>query len=307
MLLEPNDCNKKEVTLIHHAAHCGQAAPAGSLKALEGCLQSGAAAIEIDLIPTKDGHFALLNDQNLSESTNGTGMASQKTRSELINLTYRHDGNETDEKIGFLEDALEFLKLYPNTQRLQLDLKPFAPLTQAVLRHFVRLISPLRERIQVTSVADWALRSLVQFAPELAIGFDPLLYLDIVDEEPRPDGIPPFRVGAYNLHDDHPLSAYQWGPLGEYLAARAAALLVQAPLGCEWFIRAELLKMAMDAGFNWIDFLHQSGSRVDAWTIDAEQPEQIKLAQFLVDQGVDDITTDSPSRLAAFLPTKSII
>lgn len=305
MLLESNDCSKREVTLIHHAANCGQAVPPGSLKALEGCLQSGAAVIEIDLLPTADGAFALLHDQNLSGLTNGTGLASQKTRSDLEKLIYVDNGEETDEKIGFLEDALSLLAAYPETQRLQLDLKPFSPLTQAVLRQFVSLLNPLKDRIQVTSVADWALRALAHFAPELALGFDPLLYLDIVDNEPRPAELPPFRVGAYNIRDDHPLSAFQWGPLGEYFAARAAALLVQAPPGCEWFIRAELLKMAIEAGFNWIDYLHQNGSLVDVWTIDVDQADHIKLAQFLVDRGVDEITTDSPSRLAAFLPAKS--
>lgn len=301
MLLESSDCSKREVTLIHHAASCGQATPPGSLKALEGCLKSGAAVIEIDLIPTADGAFALLHDQDLSGLTTGTGLASQKTRSDLEKLTYIIDGEETGEKIGFLEDALSLLAAYPDTQRLQLDLKPFLPLTLSLLRRFVSLISPLKERIQVTSVADWALRALAHFAPDLSIGFDPLLYLDIVDDGPRPDNIPPFRIGAYGLLDDHPLSAFQWGPSGEYFAARAAALLVQAPRGCEWFIRANLLKMAIEAGFNWIELLHQNGSRVDAWTIEADHPEQIQLAQFLVDQGVDEITTDSPTRLAAFL------
>ena len=305
MLLESNDCSKREVTLIHHAASCGQAYPPGSLKALEGCLQSGAAVIEIDLIPTADGSFALLHDQDLSSLTNGTGLVSQKSRSELEKLTYSVNGKETGEKIGFLEDALDLLAAYPDTQRLQLDLKPFSPLTQAILRQFVSLIKPHQARIQVTSVADWALRALAHFAPDLSLGFDPLLYLDIIDDEPRPDNIPPFRVGAYGIRDDHPLSAFQWGPLGEYFAARAAALIVQAPPGCEWFIRAELLKKAIDAGFNWIDFLHHNGSQVDAWTIDVNRADQIKLAQFLVDRGVDEITTDAPSRLAGYLPANT--
>lgn len=306
-MLLSKDCTKREVTLIHHAAHCGQSALAGSLKALKSCLQSGAAVIEIDLIPTADGSFALLHDQNLAALTNGSGLASQKTQSELRKLNYVFNGVETREKIGFLSEALILIAEHPNTQRLQLDLKPYSPLTQGVLRHFVSLITPVQEQIQVSSVADWALRSLARFAPDLSIGFDPLLYLDIVDDAPRPAEIPPFRIGAYGLRDDHPLSAFQWGSLGEYFAARAAALFVQAPPGCEWFIRADLLKMAIEAGFDWINFLHQNSARVAAWTIDAEQPDQVKLAQFLVERGVDEITTDSPTRLASFLQAETII
>jgi hypothetical protein len=107
--------------------------------------------------------------------------------------------------------------------------------------------------------------------------------------------------------DDHPLSAYQWGPLGDYFAARAGALFSQVPVGCEWFIRAEILRMAFDAGFNWINFLHENGSRVDSWTFDAAKPDQVQLAQYLVERNIDELTTDTPTRLAANLPSDTII
>jgi len=158
----------------------------------------------------------------------------------------------------------------------------------------------------VTSVVDWALRSLAYYDPDIALGFDPQIYLDLVDEEPRPEGIPPFRVGAYGLLDDHPLSAYQWGAPREYYAARAGALLVQAPKGCAWFIRAALIQKMLKAGFDWIEFLHQKGSTVDGWTIDINQPDQITLAQSLVEHGIDYLTTDTPARLAANLPAITI-
>jgi glycerophosphoryl diester phosphodiesterase len=306
MFPETYDFRERPVTLIHHAAHCKDKAPPGSLSALEACLKSGSSAIEIDVIPLADGQFALLHDQNLDTETNGSGKAHLKTRAEIEKLYYVVRGEVTEEKVGFLEDAVDLLGEHPDIHRLQLDLKPFAPLTQAILRNFIGLIKPVIDRIQVTSVADWAVRSLARFAPELSLGFDPLLYLDMVNDIPRPKEIPPFRVGAYNLLDDHPLSAYQWGPMGEYFAARAAALLVQAPTGCEWFIRAKLLKLALTAGFDWIDFLHHHGSKVDAWTIDVDDPEQVSLAQELVKRGIDDLTTDTPKRLAAYLPSKSI-
>ncbi len=305
MLPETLDKRKTPVILIHHAANCGHDAPPGSLSALENCLKSSAAFIEIDVIPLADGSFAMLHDQYLEEETNGKGKAPAMARAQIESLYYKVGGKISDEKVGFLENAIELLKAHPDTQTLQLDLKPFTPLTRSVLRGFLELLDPVKDRIQVTSVADWAVRSLARFAPELSLGFDPLLYLDVEDEEPRPPEVPPFRIGAYGLRDDHPLSAYQWGPLGDYFAARAGALLVQAPKGCEWFIRAELLKMAYDAGFDWIDFLHQNGSTVDGWTIDAAQPEQVKLARFLVEHGVDKLTTDTPSRLAAQLFSES--
>lgn len=305
MLPETLQKRKTPVTLIHHAAHCGSDAPPGSLNALEHCLDAGAAYIEIDVIPLADGSFAMLHDQYLEKETSGEGRAPAKTRGQIENLTYKVNEKITNEKIGFLEAAVDLLKAHPETKCLQLDLKPFTPLTRSVLRGFLEILEPVKNRIQVTSVSDWAVRSLARFAPDLSLGFDPLLYLDLQDKEPRPPEVPPFRVGAYGLRDDHPLSAFEWGSLGEYFAARAGALLVQAPESCDWFIRAGLLKMAYDAGFDWIDFLHQNGSTVDGWTIDVSQPEQIDLARFLVEHGVDKLTTDTPARLAEQLSSES--
>ena len=297
---------EKPVRLIHHAANCNPAYPSGSPAALEACLSAGSALVEIDVLPLADGSFALMHDRFLEIETSGTGDAIQSTRSQIKKLTYKADGQITDHKIGFLEEAIEIFAAYPDALRLQLDLKPYTPLTQAILREFVRILSPVLDRIQVTSVSDWAIRSLRRFSPELSLGFDPLLYLDLVDDQPRPEGIPPFRVGAYGLRDDHPLASYQWGPLGEYFAARAAALLVQAPEGCEWFIRADLLEKARKANFDWIEFLHQHGSKVDGWTINAADPEQVKLADALVELGIDELTTNTPALLAEKLGVKAI-
>jgi glycerophosphoryl diester phosphodiesterase len=307
MLPETLHIRKTPVTLIHHAANCGHQEPSTSLAALKRCLESGAHKIEIDIIPLADASFALLHDPDLAADTSGKGNATRMKRAEINRLSYKKDGKVTSEKVGFLEGAVDLLAQHPDTQCLQLDLKPFTPLTRGVLKEFVTIIEPVKDRIQVTSVADWAVRALARFAPELALGFDPLLYLDLVEDEPRPETIPPFRIGAYGLLDDHPLSAYQWGPLGDYFAARAGALFAQVPAGCEWFIRAEILKMAFDAGFDWIDFLHQNGSRVDGWTINISEPDQIQIAQFLVDHNIDELTTDTPKQLAAYLSSDTVI
>ena len=297
----PQNATQKQaqpVTLIHHAAQNGHDRPPGSLSALENCLKAGAAVVEIDVMPLADGSLALLHEQDLAAQTDGKGEAPRMGREQVKDLHYRVKGAVTDEKVGFLESALEMLAAYPRTQRLQLDLKPYTPLTPAVLNGLLRLIAPVKARVQVTSVADWAVRALAQSDPDLALGFDPLLYLDLAADEPRPKEIPPFRMGAYGLLDDHPLSAFRWGELGAYFAARAEALLVQVPRGVDWFVRAEVLQMALAAGFDWIGFLHQAGSLVDGWTIDVRQPGQVELAHTLVAHGVDALTTDTPGGLA---------
>ncbi len=58
------------------------------------------------------------------------------------------------------------------------------------------------------------------------------------------------------------------------------------------------LPRALDEGFDWIADLHQRGSQVDAWTLDPDRQGHIVLAQRLVRQGVDRITTNDAQGLA---------
>ena len=306
MRSKPDESPNRTIHLIHHAAHGHHTEPAGSLAALESCLASGAAMVEIDVLPLADGSFALLHDRDLAIETSGAGDAVRATRAEVGELTYKSNEAISTEEIGFLESAIDLLKAYPQTQRLQLDLKPYLSLTGTVLKDFISLIGPVLDRVQVTTVADWVVRGLHQAHPNLSLGFDPLLYLDLVDDEPRPESIPPFRIGAYGLLDDHPLAAYRWGSLGDYFAARAEGLWTQAQPAREWFIRAEVLEMAQKAGFDWINFLHQRGSTVDAWTIDVDQPKLVSTAQYLVNEGVDELTTNTPDRLAELLAVEAV-
>ena len=106
--------------------------------------------------------------------------------------------------------------------------------------------------------------------------------------------------------DDHPLAAYRWGALGEYFAARAEGLWTLAQPAREWFIRAEVLEMAQKAGFDWIGFLHAKGCTVDAWTIDVDQPALLGAAQYLAEQGVDELTTNTPAELAERLVIRAV-
>jgi glycerophosphoryl diester phosphodiesterase len=139
-------------------------------------------------------------------------------------------------------------------------------------------------------------------APDLLLGFDPLLYLDLVQKEPREEGIPPFRVGAFGYLDDHPLAVQRWGKSSEYFEARAETLLQQVPAGITWFINAQLLDEAIDAGFNWIKYLQENGNTVDAWTLDMDQAE---LASRMSESGVDFITTNQLIEMAAHLKIHS--
>ena len=298
------------VLLIHHAANRGFHHPPNSLAGLAACLAAGARAVEVDVQALADGDFALLHDAMLEESTTGRGPVGAQTATGLRELRLVWRGQATGEPVALLSQAVALLCDGGFRGEVQLDLKAYAtsPLTEERLRSLVRLVEPLEgpAQVRVSSQADWSLRRLHALAPDLSLGFDPLLYLDLrpPDEDPQ---MPPYRRGAYGYRDDHPLAMVRWGPAGEYLAERAEALWAQAPWASAWYIRARVLERALDDGFDWIALLHERGVVVDAWTLDAHRPEQVALARRLVAAGVDRLTTNDPPALAAVLGREALL
>jgi glycerophosphoryl diester phosphodiesterase len=294
------------ILLVHHAANRDHAHPPTSLPALQACLEAGARAVEVDISLMADGQFALLHGPMLERETTGSGPIAALTSEQVRALHYVRQGQPTQVPVGLLPDALDLLRRYPGTVELQLDLKPDVYSSDAVLSKLVASLQPLKDRIRVTSPSDWALRRLRALDPELPLGFDPLLYLEI-DYGPDSDPtVPPFRRGAYGYWDDHPLSTRRWGPAAVYLAARAEGLWAQAPAGAIWYIDAALLGQAVDDGFDWITHLHSLGAEVDAWTLDAHKPERVALAKRLAAAGIDRITTNNAPALSQVLDAATV-
>jgi len=286
--------------LVHHAARREHGHPPNSPAAVRACLEAAARAIEVDISPLADGHFVLLHGPFLEPETTGSGPVSEHTAAQVRTLHYTHGGTTSQAPVGFLAEVLDLLAAHPHPVELQLDLKPNIFLSDAVLARLAADLRPFGARVRVTSPADWVLRRLQAIAPELALGFDPLLYLRLDEEKQSPD-LPPFRRGAYGYLDDHPLAGHRWGPPAAYWAARAEALWAQSPQGAIWYIHARLLARALDDGFDWIADLHRRGAKVDAWTLDAHRPEEVALARRLLAHGLDRITTNNAPALARAL------
>jgi glycerophosphoryl diester phosphodiesterase len=289
------------ILLVHHSANRDHNHPSGSLPALQACLEADARAVEIDISLLADGQFALLHGPTLERETTGSGPIAALTSEQVRALQHVQRGEVTEVGVGLLSEALDLLRQYPSTAELQLDLKPDVYSTDAVLSKLVTDLRPVMDRVRVTSPSDWALRRLHALEPSLALGFDPLLYLEIDYGEHSDPTVPPFRQGAYGYWDDHPLSTRRWGATADYLAARADALWIQAPPGAIWYIDAGLLDQALGDGFDWIAYLHDRGVEVDAWTLDAHRPERAVLARRLAAQGVDRITTNDAVALSQVL------
>jgi glycerophosphoryl diester phosphodiesterase len=291
------------VLLIHHAANRGYVYPPNSVRGLKACLDAAARAVEMDISPLSDGDFLLLHDRLLENGTTGSGLIYTHTAEQVGSLFLTWQGAVTDEPVGLLSQALDLVSRHPYSIELQLDLKAHTPLDNSELLRLLAALQPVKDRVRVTSGADWALRRLRALDPDLPLGFDPMLYLDLSPHQGEGNGLPapPFRHGAYGYWDDHPLAIQRWGEAADYLAARAEALWAQAPSGAIWYIRAKLLARALTEGFDWIADLHRRGTQVDAWTLNPDIPADVELARQLVAAGVDRITTDNAPALAQTL------
>lgn len=289
--------------LIYHAATLAGRFPPSSLSGLAACLADSAAIVEVDIVPLADGDFALLHDGRLETSTEGNGPVAAATAEQVRGLRLHWGGALTTERVGTLSEVVSLVAGHPGLAELQLDLKPYAPLSEPVLSALLQLIRPILPRVRVTSVADWALRRLQALEPALALGFDPLLYLDVWRGPEETDNgvrIPPYHAGAYGYLDDHPLAADRWSTPQEYLAARLEGLTAQASAPV-WYVRATLLAHMLADGFDPVAWLHGHGIQVAAWTLNPGQPHHLALAYRLAELGVDRITTDDPRGLAAAL------
>lgn len=284
---------------IHHAATQGGRFPPSSLSGLAACLAAGAAVVEVDVVPLADGDFALLHDGRLDACTDGAGPVAAATADQVRRLRLRWRGALTDEPVATLSQAVALATTHPGLVELQLDLKPHAPLTHATLARLIQVVQPIRSQVRVTSVADWALRRLRALDPGLALGFDPLLYLDL-ERTPDDERIPPQHTGVYGYLDDHPLATDRWGSTQDYLAARADALAAQVTTDI-WYVRATLLARMFADGFDLIAWSHGHGMAVAAWTLNPDQPHHVALARQLIGLGVDRITTDDPAGMASAL------
>ena len=302
------DKKSPPVLLVHHAANRGNYYLPSSLRAFRNCLEFHAQMIELDIISLSDGDFALLHNRHLDKVTDGTGEVSAHSSNEIKQLHHVRENNSTADKVSVLSQVVSLIQQQPDLIELQLDLKPYPPLNESILQNLVKLVLPLKQRVRVSSPADWALRRLREIAPRLSIGFDPMLYLDTNRGEGHPEETPPFRVGAYGYQDDHPLSTYKWGSHQEYLISRADILWSQIPTyNTVWFIRASLLDHVLNHGFDWIGYLHQKRAKVAAWTLDPDKPHHVELAWRMINANIDRIVTNNAPVLAKTLGIPTVL
>jgi glycerophosphoryl diester phosphodiesterase len=283
------------------AANDGRAPVPNSLAAIEACLDLGAAWIEVDATALADSDYLLVHDPNLDSETNGTGPVVACSAERAANLCFRIGNVETSVPVPQLSQVVETMVRRGGASRLQVDFKNVAPFaTDEPIQRLARLLEPLDERVLVSTIADWQLRRLHAIAPWLERGFDVHFYLDLRREPPSGDAYPRYP-GVYGYYDDHPIARRRIWPVAEYLADRCAALIGLVPGVTTFYVNHHFLCRSLDDGFNWAESLHRAGLKLDAWTLDADNPTAVTNARRLLQAGVDQFTTNTPRELDASL------
>jgi glycerophosphoryl diester phosphodiesterase len=285
------------MTVVHHKAnHDTSPHPPNTLEAIIHCLDAGADWIEIDVFALADGDYLVTHDNDLSAETTGSGVVGELPAAQADGLRLKA---QPDYRVPLLSAVVDLFASRGALTRLQLDFKSFLPFhDDEPLRRLASLVAPVKDRVLVSSPADWHLRGLRRIDANLALGFDPQFYLarrdPDVEYDPR---LPPYREGAYGYHDDALLSLQRSMSTADYVRDRCELLLHQVPGITAVYLDYKLLLASLDDGFNWVDAIGE----VDlfAWTLDV--PAQSEAITRLYEAGVRHFTTDTPAALGALL------
>jgi glycerophosphoryl diester phosphodiesterase len=166
--------------IVHHmAALDDMTVPQNSLEAIAACLAAGAAVVEVDITALADRDYLLVHERLLESETSGRGLVAECTLEHARLLTIGGRGYSSAYAVPLLSDVVRLISAHPGASHLQLDFKNEEPFTSdEPLRRLLGLIEPLGSRVLVSTGADWQLRRLRRLAPRLALGFDPMGYLD---------------------------------------------------------------------------------------------------------------------------------
>lgn len=247
-----------------------------SLFGIDAAITAGATRIEVDVRLLTDRDAALVHDRHLHDGRAIGGLTCDETRAAGLSL---------------LSDAVE--RIASSNAVLQVDLKDEPLLSGDKITRLVDLVAPLGDRVVVGSMADWNLRTLRSAAPDLRLGFDPLLYFHHWEE--RPAEVPfPVRRGVYEYWDDHPLASAGILPVQDYVVSRLGAMHALVPGVNEIMLHYPTLLRAVDDGIDVCSLFRHRGARVLAWTLDADVEDARALCDRLRVAGVDVLVTNTP-------------
>ncbi|NGP44436.1 glycerophosphodiester phosphodiesterase [Bacillaceae bacterium SIJ1] len=179
-------------------AHRGASAsaPENTLAAFTKAVADGANAIELDVHLTKDNELAVIHDDTVDRTTNGTGLVGQMTLAELQELdagSWFSDDFQ-GEKIPSLTEVFAAL---PSTVVVNVEIKNVPCYYEGIEARLAEVISKTQrwETTVVSSFDHNCLQTLAGIAPNVKLG---LLYaMNAVHHDKLPQTL---DVPVYSLH-----------------------------------------------------------------------------------------------------------
>lgn len=276
----------REVPLICHMAVLSGQHRRNTLPAIEECFAASAGRIELDIHSLDGEDYAVFHDRRLETHTTGRGPIGAATPDEVRAARFVEAPAEHP---PLLSEVVEMVR--GCRTELQLDLKDWRAMSRERLLTLSRVVDPVKDRIIVSTGQDWNLARLHRAAPEVAIGFDPGLYLDHAIEG---DQIYlPRAMGAYRYRDDHPMAFGRTESTVDYLRERMEMLVMQVPAAREFFMSFRLVLQMLGDGFNPARWLHERNIDANVWTADHRGAESVRWIERLVAAGIDRITTNT--------------
>src|SRR5262249_12116259 len=271
---------RRPLVIAHRGASA--LAPENTLAAFRLALAMGADGVEMDVQLTADGHPVVIHDARVDRTTNGSGLVSKLTASQIARLdaggwfdrrlamrprigsaaraVARSGGGNTGRRFGgervpTLEAVLDMLAA-TGFRRVYVEIKGARPLRSELLYLTVGLIRRfgLERSVTLLSFHHEMIKLAKEIAPEIHAAIN----------------IPAAR--------------------GAVLSSRAFSRSAE---------RAKADEVALHYGLatrRAVDALHRRGLRVSAWTVNRKL-----VMRRLVSSGVDTIITNFPNRLLAVL------
>lgn len=161
-------------------AHRGYSAvaPQNTLAAVEAACRAGADAVEIDLQPTADGVGAVIHDETVDATTDGTGKVSALTSDQVLGLDAgaRFSPAFSGQRVPTLADVLGVLARHPDTDLL-LELKGSWSTEQVERVAATIAAAGFDDRVLVQSFWPGTVATVRDVAPHLPggllVSFDP--------------------------------------------------------------------------------------------------------------------------------------
>ena len=230
------------------------------------------ASLEVDILATDDGRFAVLHDPTLGPSTTGRGRVTQIPIASMRGLFHRDAAGtaDPDAPVLALADLVAPLRTQPRapSANLQLDLKLLDghALPDSAIADAAEAVAGLADAIVVGSHHLDEARRLVAEIPGARLGYDPML---AVSRQP-------------GLRDPERL-------LRHIERRKAGVTLV--------YLRFDAVVATENQSFPLVARLLDLGIETDAWTVNPGRGMSDSILRTLVEAKVRQITTDAPSEI----------